>query len=56
LPSVAEIVDALEEAYAGNYKPQDARNKALEYDHANVYRSYWHPILKHLQEIHDNRT
>jgi len=50
LPSVGEIVDALEEAYEGKGDPQAARDKALEYDHDLVYDKYWRPIVAELEQ------
>lgn len=53
LPSVGEIVDALEEAYAGKYDADAARDKALEYDHARVYDKHWRPIIAELEQRHE---
>ena len=55
LPSVGEIIDALEEAYAGNYDPAKARAKALEYDHDKVFSTYWRPIMERLSEYPDKK-
>jgi len=55
LPAIGEIKDALEEAYNGNYAPQDARRKALEYDHDRVFDTYWKPIMATLDKIQTDR-
>ena len=49
IPSVGGIVDALNEAYAGEGNPTNARNKALEYDHDLVYAKHWRPIIAELE-------
>jgi len=49
IPSVQGIIEALEEAYAGEGDPLNARAKAEEYDHDLVYSQFWRPILKRLE-------
>lgn len=55
LPNIGEIVDALEEAYNGNYDSEKARAKALEYDHKEVFSTYWRPIMERLSEYPDKK-
>lgn len=51
VPSVAEIVAALEASYAGDPAlPVLARKKALEYDADTVYADCWRPILTALEQ------
>ena len=49
IPSVHGIIEALEEAYRGEGNPENARAKALEYDHGLVYDRHWRPIIAELQ-------
>lgn len=50
MPSVDHILAALNEAYAGEGNPENARAKALEYDHDRVFNNYWQPILDQLEQ------
>ena len=49
IPSVDGILAALREAYAGEGNPDNAREKALQYDHDLVYDTHWRPILAELE-------
>lgn len=49
LPDVAQILDALEAAYAGEGDAAAARAKAEEYDHRRVFDRHWRPILADLE-------
>lgn len=53
VPSVHGILEALEEAYAGQGRADNARAKALDYDHDLVYDKYWRPILANLAARHE---
>jgi len=55
MPLPEHIIASLEEAYEADGKrrremAKGARTKALEYDAAKVYRKYWRPALKALEE------
>jgi glycosyltransferase involved in cell wall biosynthesis len=47
-PDVGDIVDALEDSYAGGGDAANARQHALAYDHQVVFHRYWRPILAEL--------
>jgi glycosyltransferase involved in cell wall biosynthesis len=49
IPSVPEIVEALEQAYAkGKNKSAKAVEFAQNYDHEKVWQENWMPVLKKL--------
>jgi glycosyltransferase involved in cell wall biosynthesis len=48
-PDPQAIVSALEEAYAGEGNPTNARAKALTYDQRLVFETHWKPILAELE-------
>jgi glycosyltransferase involved in cell wall biosynthesis len=49
IPSVEGILAALREAYNGEGNADNARAKALEYDHNVVWNRHWRPILAELE-------
>lgn len=47
-PNPYTIADCLEDSYAGGGSSDDARAKALQYDHRYVFDTYWRPVLAEL--------